>query len=381
MSRKRSRPQSLSPAANSDLPRLDRPPSLASRVEQVLRQAIAEGRFPAGRLPTEVELAEQLGVSRETVRLAAEVLQGEGLLYKIRRRGTFTQPPGVALQIKSNPSTLLGYLQADFPSSHGQEEAVTRAISGLMLQGANEEAGRAGFELAVRHAPYLRLQEAFLQLHQNVRLRGVIFATYCEEKVLRRLLGLGLPTLLLDHDLHLPQINSVRDDSFEGARQAVHYLASLGHRRIAYIPWREIDFNLWRLGGYRQGLRDAGIRRQTRWEIPVELTERGARQAVDQVLALSSRPSALYCFNNTLAWMVVEELQQRGVRVPQDLSVMGGGGEEVPGMTCHQPDWHQIGRVAVQVLLRALDDPVGHAPEHLLSPHSLRIGRTTASPI
>src|SRR5262245_29179831 len=380
MARQRNRAQPAQPTAAPELPRLDRPPSLASRVEHLLRQAIAEGRFPAGRLPTEVELAEQLGVSRETVRLAAEVLQREGLLFKIRRRGTFTQAPGLALQVKSSPSTLLGYLQADYPSSQGQEEAVTRAISGLMLQGANEEAGRAGFELAVRHAPYLRLQEAFQQLHQNVRLRGVIFATYCEEKVLRRLLGLGLPTLLLDHDLRLPQINSVRDDSYEGARQAVHYLASLGHRRIAYIPWRELDLNVWRLDGYRQGLRDAGIRRQGRWEIPVELTDRGARQAVDQVLALSPRPSALYCFNNTLAWMVLEDLHRRGVRVPQDVSVMGGGGEEIPGLTCHQPDWHQIGRTAVEVLRRAIADPDGHAPEHLLSPHALRVGRTTAAP-
>src|SRR5262249_53622017 len=200
------------------------------------RQAIAEGRFPSGRLPTEVELAEQLGVSRETVRLAAEVLQREGRLHKIRRRGTFTQPPELRLSVNSSPSTLLGYLQADYPSSQGQEEAVTRAISGLMLQGANEEAGRAGFELVVRHAPYLQLQAAFQQLYQNVRLRGVIFATYSEEKVLRRLLGLGLPTLLLDHDMRLPQINSVRDDSFEGARQAVRHLASLRTRRIAYVP-------------------------------------------------------------------------------------------------------------------------------------------------
>jgi LacI family transcriptional regulator len=345
-----------------------------------LREAIAEGRFPGGRLPTEVELAEQLGVSRETVRLAAEVLQREGLLFKIRRRGTFTRAPTVALEIKARPSTLLGYLQADYLSHQGQEEAVSRGISGMMLQGANEEAGKAGFELVVRHAPYLRLQEAFQQLYQNVPLSGVIFATYCEEKVLRRLPGLGLPTVLLDHDLHLPQLNSVRDDSFEGARQAVRYLASLGHRRIAYVPWRQVDLNVWRLDGYRQGLRDAGIRRRRPWEILVELTERGALQAIDRVLALSPRPTALYCFNNTLAAMVLEGLEQRGMSVPRDISVMGGGGEEVPGMTCHQPDWHQIGRTAVQALLRAVADPVGHSAEHLLSPHTLRVGRTTAAP-
>src|SRR5262245_51718902 len=155
----------------------------------------------------------------------------------------------------------------------------------------------------------------------------------------------------------LPEMNSVRDDSFEGARQAVRYLASLGHRRITFVHWQQTDLNPWRLSGYRQGLRDAGLRRHGRWEVPAELTERGARQAVEQVLALSPWPTALYCFNNTLAWLVIEELQRRGLDVPHDLSVMGGGGEEIPGLTCHQPDWHQIGRTAVQVLLRALVDP------------------------
>ena len=196
---------------------------------------------------------------------------------------------------------------------------------------------------------------------------------------MRRMLGLGLPTVLLDHDLRLPRINSVRDDSFEGARQAVHHLVALGHRRIAYAPWRQIDLNVWRLNGYRRGLRDAGIRRSRDWEIPVDLTERGARQAADRLLAVSPRPTALYCFNNTLARLAIEELHRRGVRVPQDLSVIGGGGEEIANLTCHQPNWHLIGRTAVQVLLRALADPDGHVPEHLLSPHVLRAGRTTAA--
>src|SRR5687767_7994319 len=93
--------------------RLNRPPSLTARVEQLLRQAIAGGQFPGGKLPTEIELAEQLGVSRETVRLAAEALQAEGLLVKIRRKGTFIEAPRLPERIQTT-STLLGYLQAGY---------------------------------------------------------------------------------------------------------------------------------------------------------------------------------------------------------------------------------------------------------------------------
>ncbi len=377
----RSRPRSR-PVVEGTAPlgRLSRPLSLVAQVEQLLRQAIAEGRFANGRLPTEVELAEQLGVSRETVRLAADVLQREGLLVKIRRKGTFTRPPQVTLQLQTAEPKLLGYLQIDYRTTQGQEEAANRAISGLMLQGAIEEAGRAGFRLVVQHTPHTQLREGFYELYQNTRLRGVIFASYGEEKMLRRVVGLGLPAVLLDHDLFLPRINSVRDDSFEDARQAVLYLASLGHRRIAFAHWHQAELNPWRLRGYRQGLRDAHLPRHRRWEILTELTETGARQVVESWLGLSPRPTAFYCFNNTLARFVIEEILRQGLRVPEDLSVMGAGGEEVSGLTCQQVDWYQLGRTAVQVLLRAVADPDHHTPEHLLAPHTLRTGQTTARP-
>ncbi len=376
----RSRKTDPAPAPEAGLHRLVRPVSLVAQVEQALRQAIADGRWPGGRLPTEVELAEHFGVSRETVRLAAEVLQREGLLVKIRRKGTFTRPPQGTVGLKPIESRLLGYLQVSYRTAQGQEEDANRATSGLMLQGAIEEAARAGYRLVVQHTPHTHLREGFSQLYQQTPLRGVIFASYGDEKVLRRVMGLGLPVLLLDHDLNLPRIDSVRDDSFEDARQAIRYLTSLGHRRIAFAHWHQAELNPWRLRGYREGLREARLPRHRRWEILAELTPAGARRVVETWLGLAPRPTALYCFNNTLARFVVEEVGRAGLRVPQDLSVMGAGGEEVPGLTCLQVDWYQMGRTAVEILLRAAAEPDRHAPEHYLLPHTLRAGQTTAAP-
>ncbi len=375
-SRKRTRPPTAQPTGGLD--RLVRPASLVTQVEQLLRQAVAEQRWPGGRLPTEIELAEQLGVSRETVRLAAEALQRDGLLFKIRRKGTFTYPAGILRLETAVP--LLGYLQMDYRTAQGQEEVANRTISGLMLQGAIEEAGQAGFKVVVQHTSFTELRQAFDTLHQHTAVRGVILASYGEEKVVRRVLGLGLPVVLLDHDIHLARVNTVRDDSFAEAQRSVAYLASLGHRRIALVHWQQADLNPWRLRGYRQGLVDAGLPRHRRWEILTELTEKGAREAVERWLALSPRPTALYCFNNTMARLVIEEVVRRGLRVPEDVSVMAAGGEEVAGLTCQQVDWHQLGRTAVAVLLRALGQGAQHTPEHHLMPHTLCVGRTTAAP-
>jgi DNA-binding LacI/PurR family transcriptional regulator len=379
---KKVRPSEVdSPASpGTGVARIDRPLRLVEQVEQILRDAIKDGRFPSDRLPTEVELADQLGVSRETVRRATETLQREGLVVKFRRKGTFTRSPGLALQIQPAESTLLGYLQADYPASSGQEEAVNLAISGLMLQGAIEEAGRAGFELVVRRAPQGQMTRAFQRLGQSARLRGIIFASYGEEKLLRQVAGLGLPTVLLDHDLNLPRISTVRDDSFEGARQAVGHLAELGHRRIAFAHWHRTDLNLWRLMGYRQGLRDRKLPRRRAWELPIELTEAGAEQVVQQLGQLTPPPTALLCFNNSLARLIMAAADRHGLKVPDQVSVMGLGGEEIPGLTCYQADWYGLGRRAMQLLLRAIQSKEPPPPEHHLFPHELRRGQTTRPP-
>jgi DNA-binding LacI/PurR family transcriptional regulator len=368
-----------SPAQAWPPPRLTRPPSLVAQVEQVLRQAIADGCFPSGRLPTEVELAEQLGVSRETVRLAAEALQRDGWVVKIRHRGTFTRLSGIG-RLQAVQERLVAYLQTDFADAQGRSEVANRQISGWMLQGALEMAAHAGYQLVVRRTSPREWRRAVQAMADSGRFQGLICASYREEKMLRRLTALGLPTVLVDEETNLSGIPSVRDDSFGGAVLAIRYLSQLGHRRIAYAHWARDEMNPSRPLGYRQGMRAAGLYRRRPWEILTELTESGARAMVDALLALKPRPTALYCFNNTLAQLAIEELRRRGVRVPEEISVMGAGGEEIAGLTCHQTDWYQMGRTAMTLLLCALKSPQPIAGKNVRLPHKLCVGQTVAPP-
>jgi len=367
-------------APRADERRIQRPLSLVAQVEQILRKAIADGQYPDGRMPTAVELAEAFGVSRETVRRAAETLQAEGLIVKLRRKGTFVNTPGLAnREAYALQGTLLAYLQARYKAPHGHDERATPTTCALMLQGAVEAAGEANIQLVVRSAPHTDLGKAFQALHRAHSIKGAIFASYGEEKLLSKATGLGLPIVLLDHDTHLPQISSVRDDSFAGARDAVAYLASLGHRRIACAHWHHGDLNPWRLKGYQQGLKEANIGRRSKWEISAELTESGAVQVVEQLLAITPRPTALFCFNNTLARLVLSELERRGIEVPGQLSLVGAGGEEVFGMTCVQADWYAMGREAVHLVLRGMTGDDGWV-KHKLYPQTLHTGTTSGAP-
>jgi len=366
--------------SRAGLDRLARPQTLLSRTEKVLREAIARGEFAGNRLPAAAELAEQLGVSRETVRLAQESLQREGLLVKYRRKGTLIQPPAMTLKKTVGRSTMLGYLQADYPSTSREDEIVTRTTSGLLLQGAMREASRAGCRLLVHHAPHTDMDRGIDQILSESPLRGVVFVSFGEEKLVRRTLGKGLPVVLLDHELNLPSISTVREDSKQGAALAVSHLARLGHRRIAYADWHLADLNPWRITGYRKALSDARLPRRRAWELSAQITDTGADELVEKLLALRPRPTALVCFNNSLARLAIERLRRRSVRVPEDISVMGVGGEEVTGLACVQADWFEMGRYAVKILLKAAAARGEGSPEHRLFPYQIRPGRTAAAP-
>ncbi len=365
--------------AADSLDRIDRPLTLIAQAEQTLRRAVNDGVFPGDRLPTTVELAEQLGVSRETVRLAMESLQQEGLLVKHRRRGTFVNAPEVPTKLLPT-STTLGYLQADYSDEQGDCEVITGATSSCMFDGALVEAGEAGYQLVVRSARIVHLRKAFEELCAQSRLRGVIFASIAEEKLLRRLTGLNIPTVLLDHDLHLPKVSSVRPDAFGRAKMAVQHLAELGHRWIALAQWHQQDLNPWHLRGYREGMREAGLRCRRAWEMFVRINQEGAAEVVDTILETSPQPTAVICFSNPLANFVVEAAIERGLRVPEDLSVVGGGGGDVIGLTCVQLDWHDLGKRAMKLLLDGIDAGDGHKPKHEVVPYELQLGRTTCPP-
>lgn len=365
------------PPGAQPLDRLDRPLNLVTQVERILREAIEEGRFRGSRLPTDAELAEQIGVSRETVRRATNALAKEGLLVKFRRKGTFLKAPEIGLPKGVEKSTLIGYVQADYRLPGGDPEPTMRYIGSLMVQGAIEAADEAGYEVVVLRATPSALSKTFERLIRTARLCGVIFASVAEERLLKRVIGLGLPAVLVDHDLHVPRVGTVRDDSAGGARLAVEKLAELGHRRIAFADWHQTDLNPWRRDGYRQALRALSLPRRRKWEIPSDLSETGARHVVEVLSEQSPHPSAIYCFNNSVGRLVVEEASRRGLAVPDELSVVGGGGEVVPGLSCHQADWYRVGREGVEILLSRGDSDEDQRPEHRLVPHCWHEGETT----
>lgn len=358
--------------------RIERPQALVVQVEQALRQAIVEGVFIDDRLPTEVELAEQFGVSRETVRRATEVLQREGLLTKYRRRGTLLSAavptPSLSVPVLAAP---VAFVQADYRAVDGDQ--VADGSASLMLHGAVDAAGRSAVEVIVRGTVPEKLRTTLADLAARGRVRGAVVASFADDKALRKLGGLRLPLVLLDHDVPVPKMSSLRDDSALGAALAVEHLAGLGHRRIAYVHWRMAELNVWRLRGYRDGMRAQKLPVRRACELAAAITPAGAEETVAAWSELTPRPTALVCFNNTLAAHVIDSLERRGVQVPEDVSVVGCGGADMIGLTTCQIDWYELGKQAMSMLLSAAEPGATPSVEHRVLPPTLRPGRTSAA--
>ena len=132
-----------------------RNPSLTDQVKQHIKERIVAGDFEEGRIPSENELAQELGVSRTTVRDALSRLENEGAVYRKQGAGTFVNEPG--LQIKSRLEEIWSY--EDVLRDHGYAPSVR------VLEVAEEEASDlVANDLAIAAGePVLRMEKLFLE--------------------------------------------------------------------------------------------------------------------------------------------------------------------------------------------------------------------------
>jgi LacI family transcriptional regulator len=200
------------------------------------------------------------------------------------------------------------------------------------------------------------------------RIDGAILVLPDESKEdLLRLKEKGFPFVVADEGYALDgQFPLVAAANMAGAIEATEHLLGLGHRRIGLIkgiPGFVATED--RTSGYRAALSAAGIRPDPLLEADGEFRTVQGRAAATQLLDLAERPTAIFACNDEMAVAVLQEARARGIRVPEDLSVVGFDDTmvaqiAVPALTTvHQP-LEEVGRMAVNLLTRIIDEPPAH---------------------
>ncbi|MDT0442237.1 LacI family DNA-binding transcriptional regulator [Streptomyces johnsoniae] len=206
--------------------------------------------------------------------------------------------------------------------------------------------------------------------------------------------GRTLPAVLLGEAIEPGCADHVAIDNVRAAQEATEHLIALGRRRIVVIGGRDRPppgTAEARTLGYRRALHAAGLPYDPTAVMPVRQFRipHGAA-AVVRALDTGPRPDALLCLNDQMALGAIRALHERGLRVPEDIAVVGfddveGGRFSVPTLTTVAPDKKAVARVAVELLLlriaeaadRTRDAP-GPPPEERVVPYTLAVRESTA---
>ncbi|MFF7791112.1 substrate-binding domain-containing protein [Streptomyces sp. NPDC007991] len=188
----------------------------------------------------------------------------------------------------------------------------------------------------------------------------------------KQLARAGLPTVLLDCD-H-PDLPRVVIDDVRGGMLATRHLLQLGHRRIAFMGEEADDrFRFTASARRREGCELALKAYGLALEEPyVRVGPHGravAHRLTDELLALPERPSAIVAASDTQALGVLEAASSSGVRIPQELSVVGFDDLDVAayvGLTTVRQPLHASGEIAARLLLERIGRPVGDPVEKVL---------------
>lgn len=194
------------------------------------------------------------------------------------------------------------------------------------------------------------------------------------------------PLVLLGERLTDAPVDHVTIDNVAAARTATEHLIARGRRRIAAIgsqPHLPDGTAALRLKGHRQALRRAGIRVERSLIAPARQYHRqDGAAAMALLLALSPPPDAVFCFNDVLALGALRELHERGLRVPDDVAVIGfddieDGRYNTPTLSTIAPDKGEIARLALTLLRRRADHPTTAQPTEAMASFALREREST----
>lgn len=350
-----------------------------NQIYHEIRLGIESGKYPRGsRLPSEPEFCRQLGVGRVTLRSALSRLAEEGLIIRSTRSGTTVlSEPKKILFINGNNENTEEY----HPFLH-------------ILPGVDQACRQHG--LGIDHLDMLLVPvNGIIALAEKIHQKySGIITVACDftgrEPLLDLLRGASLPTVLAhalekDHKTTgLPVIVINERDAFA---DALRHLAQFGHQQIATAWSIDSSHRGYNNEEYAALLDSLGMNSDP--ALSIGLPARDEKTAFEMLQAFFQRqvvkPTALMCFSDYVAMLCYPALLDLGLRIPEDVAVMGCCG--LPSRNLLSPPlstvdfgYTRIGHMAVELLLRADEwfQPNGGEAPLIHSPYTLDCRQSTA---
>jgi LacI family transcriptional regulator len=332
-------------------------------------------------MPSIREVAEQAGVSLGTVSNVLNRPEVVAEATRLRVQAVIEQlgfvRNGSAHQLRAGRSNHLGLVVLD----------VTNPFFTEVARGVEDAANEAGYVVILCNSDSSQEKEGrYLHMLQEQRTAGVLITPVQNDVAyLQHLRQRDIAIVLLDRPSRARDLCSVAIDDALGGELAMRHLLELGHRRIAFVSGPlSIRQYAERRRGARRAIKMAGLDpNEVLSEILIAAQNASSgEQCVETLLARPARPGAVFCANDLLALGVMRGLGQRGIKIPDDIALVGYDDVEFasmlsPALTSIRQPKYQLGRAAADLLLHEINEADQHQHTQIMYQPELIIRAST----
>jgi len=320
---------------------------------------------PGGTVTLE-RVAQAAGVSPSTV---SRILNGTAVVSQAKKLAV----EQAIAQLGFVPNPVARGLAGGRTSSVGVlTQSLDSPFYGVALRGIEDELGTAGYSALFVSGHWNEREESrCIETLRSRLVDGIIVLTGRLSDADLARCATALPVVVTGRDLTAPRLCSLSFDNVEGARMATEHLLGLGHRRIAFITGDSAHPDaIDRLEGYRRALAGAGIEFDPALVVPGLFHEESGLLAIERLLASGVAFTAVFAANDQMALGACLGLYRRGLKVPDDVSVVGfddiaPARYALPPLTSVHHPAYELGVLAARAMLQMLE---GHSPDVALPP-------------
>jgi LacI family transcriptional regulator len=205
---------------------------------------------------------------------------------------------------------------------------------------------------------------SYIKMLTSKGIDGItLVPSYPLDRLIPLLKTVRIPLVLLDRHLDELETDAVYVDNVRGGQEAVKYLLDLGHRRIACISGPQvIPSGLHRLEGYQKALAEAGIPFDKSIVYNGNFHSKNGYEGFQELMKVKPAPTAIFACNDLMALGVLSAAHKAGLRIPEDLSVIGYddvsfADDTIPPLTTMAQPKYRMGQIAAKMMVDRLKDP------------------------
>ncbi len=315
------------------------------------------------------DVAERAGVSKATVSHVINETRFVEDVTKARVRQAIKdlgyRPNVAARSLTTQQSRIIGYIVSDVTNTFFAE--IMRGIEDILI--ANNYS-----IMVCNTSEVLEREEYYIDILLKQGVDGIIAAATSQNwQSLNEAAKLQIPIVLLDRTFDNATAPYVGVNNKQGAYIGTKHLIEHGHQKIGILSgFHRLSTMRERLSGFEMAIKEAGLMLRENWSLSSPLTIEDGKKAIQSLMSMEDRPTAVFICNNLLSLGALIGLQEIGLRCPNDVALVGFDDHpwaqvSNPPLTVVRQPTYAIGETAAQKLLEALRNPQASIPSAVYS--------------